>query len=137
MRLKFSIWRLETLKLEVRKLAGIYKTVWNIDLSNSTCQGVTLKVGTQQTASCSNISQRQITRSVQVGGLEAATCPGDISQWQITSCVLENFCPNLSLHNTILSMQHVVQIQQLVATTKFFCGDKTFKEILQYTQSDL
>ena len=55
-----------------------------------------------------------------------------LQQRQIASCKLEFFCENLRLCNKILLPQQVVQIQsdliflQLVAATKFCCGDKDF-----------
>ena len=82
--------------------------------------------------SCSNKSRRQITPCVQVGQLVAAIRCSDASQWQIASCVLENFFENLCLCNRILSQQQVTQILsaliflQRVAATNLFCRDKDF-----------
>ena len=50
-------------------------------------------------------------RSVHTRRQVAATCRGDTLQRQIASCVLENFCENLSRCNRILSPQQVAQIQ--------------------------
>ena len=103
-----------------------------------------VKVGTHWAKSCSNTSQRQITPCVQVRWWVAATRWGDMSQWQIASCVLENFCEKyLCLQNrnfvaaTSRKKSNQTESVRLVVATKFCCSDKDFHKILQYTWSDL
>ena len=100
-------------------------------------------MGTHWATSCSNMSQRQITRCLQVRRLVAATSCCDTSQRQIASCVQETFGENLCLCNRILSPRRVVQILfdlifcNMLLRQNSVSETKIFTKILQYTRSDL
>ena len=102
----------------------VYRLISDIDFYRSTTP-VSLAT------SCNNSSRRQITPCVQVGRLVAATRWGDTSQRQIASCVLENFCENLSPQQnfttaTSRKKSNQTEFVRLVAATKFCCSDKDF-----------
>ena len=72
-----------------------------------------------------------LLRSVHTGRQVAATCRGNTLQRKIASCVLENFCENLCRCNRICRRHKShsplwFDFLQLVAATKFCCGDKDF-----------
>ena len=79
----------------------------------------------------------------QIGRLVAATWWGDMSQRQIASCVLENFCENLCLPNGILLLQQVAKNQirlnlwDLLWRQNSVAATKIFTKILWYTRSNL
>ena len=61
----------------------------------------------------------------------------DMTQLQITSCVLDNFCGNLCLSNIILSLRQVAQILSVLILCNLLLWQNSIAEtkILRYTHS--
>ena len=92
------------------------------------------KVRAHQVKSCSNPLCRQITLAyiyVQVAWWVTGTCCSDTSKRQVTLCVQENFCNNLSA--TSCKKNNQTESVQLFAVTKFCCRDKDFHKKLSST----